>query len=139
MSAFFEGYEEFTKLYAANSGSRHASQYTKEIEVEIDKLLKAINDPNRKIDNTSIEQLKGFIAEWWHTGTFNINAAVKGVKTRAYAPDDNGLVDIFVNGEGYSVKYSKYGNNSAAQQAKTNLERYKEYCSQYKRNHDGQE
>lgn len=140
MMAFSEGYEAFGRLHGANIGADHGAEYVKNIEIEIEKLTKAMNQPNRKIDQSSIDSVKGFAAEWWHEGTFSIDAAVKGVENRATAPDDNGIVDIFLSsGEEYSVKYYKFGDRSAAQQAKTNLERYKEYCANYRSKHDGQD
>lgn len=139
MSAFSEGYDAFVRLHGANAGAGHAHDYVKTIEYEIEKLCRSMNNPARKIDKTSIDTLKGFTAEWWQAGTYNINAAVKGDMTRAIAPDDNGLVDIVLtSGEEYSLKYYKYADRSAAQQAKTNYERYMEYCAQYRSGHNGQ-
>lgn len=130
MSTFKEGYNSFIRLTGANLGSNSGAAYVENVNNEIEKLVKAMNEPIRKIDESKIDSVKGFVAEWWHEGTFNINSALKGSKIRASAPDDNGLADIFLNsGEKYQVKYYKHGNKSAAQQAKTNLERYKEYLS----------
>lgn len=140
MSAFKEGYDCFIRLNGAGIGAGAGAAYVESVETEIEKLAKAINEPARKIDKTSVDTLKGFAAEWWHEGTFNIDAAVKGVKTRANAPDDNGLVDIFLtSGEKYSLKYYKSGNKSAKEQALTNLERYKKYCADYRSEHNGQD
>lgn len=140
MPAFKEGYDNFIRLSGAGIGAKSGAAYVSRIEDEIEKLVKALNEPTRKIDKASIDSVKGFVAEWWHEGTFNIDAALKDAETRAYAPDDNGLVDIFLtSGEKYSVKYYKYGDRSAAQQAKTNLERYQEYCADYRRKHNGQD
>lgn len=151
MSAFKEGYENFIRLNGAELGADVGAVYVGKVEDEIEKLDKALNEPTRKIDKPSIDVVKGFVAEWWHEGTFNIDAALKGVETRANAPDDNKLVDISLSsGDQYQVKYykmkhdyDKHGNikevASAKAQAKTNLERYKEYCSEYRRDHNGQE
>lgn len=139
MSAFREGYDNFVRLNGAKLGADIGAAYVGRIEIEIEKLVNALNEPTRKIDRASVDTVKGFAAEWWHEGTFNIDAALKDVKTRASAPDDNGLVDIFLtSGDKYSVKYYKNGNKSAAQQAKTNYERYMEYCADYRRRHGGQ-
>lgn len=139
MSAFKNGYDNFVRLNGAKSGADTGAAYVGRIETEIEKLVKALNEPTRKIDRASVDSVKGYVAEWWHEGTFNIDAALKGVQTRASAPDDNGLVDIFLMPDDkYSVKYYKYGDRSAAQQAKTNYERYKEYCAEYRNRHNGQ-
>lgn len=140
MSAFKDGYDNFVRLNGANLGADAGAVYVRSIEDEIEKLVKALNEPTRKIDKASIDSVKGFVAEWWHEGTFNIDAALKGIKTRANAPDDNGIIDIVLKpGDEYSVKYFKHGDKSAAQQAKTNYERYKEYCAKYRSKHNGQE
>ena len=139
MSAFKDGYDSFVRLNGVKLGADAGGAYVGRIEDEIEKLVKALNKPIRKIDQASVNSVKGFVAEWWHEGTFNIDAALKGVKARASAPDDNGLVDIYLtSGEKYSVKYYKYGDRSAQQQAKTNRERYKEYCDQYRSKHNGE-
>lgn len=127
MSAFRDGYENFVYLNDAKIGADAGSLYISGIETEIEKIVTAMNEPRRKIDKSDINSVKGFVAEWWHEGTFNIDAALKGVEARASAPDDNGLVDIFLtSGEKYSAKYYKSGDESAKQQAKSNLQRYKE-------------
>lgn len=139
MSAFKDGYDNFIRLNGAELGADAGAAYVVRIEDEIKKLVKALNEPTRKIDKASIDSVKGFVAEWWHEETFNIDAVLKDVETRANVPDDNGLVDIFLMPGGkYSVKYYKHGDKSAAQQAKTNYERYKEYCEQYRYGHNGQ-
>ncbi|MCM1247251.1 MAG: hypothetical protein NC251_02350 [Lachnoclostridium sp.] len=139
MSTFKDGYDNFVHLNSIQLGADAGAVYVGKIEDEIEKLAKALNEQRRKIDNVSINYAKGFVAEWWHEGAFNIDAAVKGVKTRAEAPDDNGLVDIVLTSGGkYQVKYYKSGDRSAKQQAKINYERYKEYCAKYRKEHNGQ-
>ena len=140
MSSFKDGYDNFVRLNNTKIGADAGALYVNEIETEIEKLIKAMNEPTRKIDKSSIDSVKGFVAEWWHEGTFNIDAALKGVETRAYAPDDNGHVDIFLSsGNQYQVKYYQDGTGSAREQAKTNYQRYREYYSKYRREHNGQE
>lgn len=138
MLSFKDGYETFVRVNGAQVGVDHGAEYISNIETEIEKLTNAINNPSRKLSD-DIHSAKGYLAEWWHEGSFNIDAAVKGVKTRADAPDDNGIVDIFLNGDKYQVKYYKDGIASAEAQAKTVLQHFKEYCSKYRREHNGQE
>lgn len=131
MSAFKEGYDTFIRLNGASSAANSGAAYVEKVNIEIDKLVKSMNEPRRKIDKSDINSVKGFVAEWWHEGTFNIDAALKGSKNRASAPDDNGIVDIILNsGEKYQSKYYKTGAESAAEQAKTNYEKYMEYLGQ---------
>lgn len=142
MSAFKDGYDNFVRLNDAKLGADAGGVYVNGIETEIEKLVRAMNEPRRKIDNSDINSVKGFVAEWWHEGTFNIDAALKGTEIRAYAPDDNGLVDIKLSsGDKYQVKYRQMKLDkernvkevaSAKDQAKTNFQKYKEYCAKHK-------
>lgn len=133
MSAFKEGFGTFVRLNGASLGAQAGAEYVENVQAEIDKLVKAINSPKRKIDKTEIAHLKGFAAEWWHAGTFNIDAAVKGVKTRAAAPDNNSIVDVYLSsGEVYSLKFCKSGSASAKGQAMTIFERYMKYQYDHK-------
>lgn len=139
MPAFKEGYDAFVRLNGANFGVEHGAKYVSDVEDAITKLTDIIKNPPRKIENLDINSLKGFAAEWWHEGTFNIDSVLKGKEIRANAPDNNGLADVILSDGGeIQIKYYKSGEASAAQQAKTLLERYKEYCAQYRSNHDGQ-
>lgn len=135
MSTFNEGYDTFIRLTGGDIGAFSGYAYVENVKAAIENLTYAINKPMRIISNPSTD--KGFLAEWWHAGTFNINAALKDLSTRATAPDDNGIVDIILtSGEKYQVKYYKTGggsNGSAAQQAKTNYQRYREYADPYER------
>ena len=74
---FEEGYEyavENLGAYIGGELSRQANQpYLDAIKKEIDNLTEAINSYQ---DNAN-PQLKGYVAEAWHTGTFNIDAAAK--------------------------------------------------------------
>lgn len=128
MSTFKKGYKTFIRLTGASSGANSGDAYVENVNIEIEKFAKSINEPRLKIVNLKIYHAKGHVAEWWHEGTFNINAALKGSKNQADAPSDNGIVDIFLaSGEKYQVKYYKTGAKSADDQAKTNLKRYMEY------------
>ena len=132
MSEFEDGYDAFVRLCGSNKGAFLGNAYVGNVQSEIDKLEYIINHPERIIKRPSTD--KGFLAEWWHEGTFNIDAALKDLSTRAIAPDDNGIVDIILtSGEKYQVKYYKTGIKSAVEQAKSNLQRYKEYAAPYER------
>lgn len=140
MPTFYEGYDAFIRLHGANLASYHGAEYIADVEEAIDALTNVLNHPPRKIENVKIDTLKGFAAEWWHEGTFNIDAALKGKKVHAIAPDDNGLADVILSdGAEIQIKYYKNGEASAAQQAKTLLHRYNEYAAQYRSKHDGQD
>lgn len=137
MSEFKEGYENFVRLDVANWGAKSGADYIVRVEEEIDKLVNAINGSTRV--NEPLNSLKGFLAEDWHAGAFNINAVIRGSNERANVPDNNGIYDIKTEQDGklFQVKYYKNGVKSAKQQAKINLELYKKYCNRCRNN--GQE
>ena len=129
MDGFREGYEYFSR----NAGSIHAAfsgdGYVNSIVTEIDNLSKDINQ--FKGFQTASNKLKGDIAEFWHSGTFNIDAAVKGSGSKSEVLRSHGLgsVDIKVNNtDAYGSKYDATAAATLRQQAKTFYERYKEYA-----------
>lgn len=129
MDGFREGYEYFSR----NAGSSYAAfsgdAYVNGIVTEIDNLSKDINQ--FKGFQTASNKLKGDIAEFWHSGTFNIDAAVKGSGSKSEVLRSHGLgsVDIKVNNtDAYGSKYDATAAATLRQQAKTFYERYKEYA-----------
>lgn len=116
---FEEGYEyavENLGAYVGGELSRQANQpYLNAIKKEIDNLTEAINSYQ---DNAN-PQLKGYVAEAWHTGTFNVDAAAKQSTVRAEQLQTNGLgsVDVSIGDKEYSLKYYQTGEKSALAQA----------------------
>ncbi len=94
-----------------------------QINDEIDKLAMSINEhPHLNLDP---EQLKGFIAEEMHAGTFNINALRQESNHRAWTLQENGYasVDVETNfGKNYSLKYSNTAGSAENMQAAINPE-----------------
>lgn len=100
---------------------RKGIQYTGRIIQERDKLIEALNA--FKENGKSINFLKGDIAEVWHGGTFNINAAQKSSIDHAEVPrsTDLGSPDIVLDsGKQYQSKYYKTAKDSAEAQATSN-------------------
>lgn len=132
---FREGYEYFQKnagpVVAAFAGGDFASeriQYVGSVEEEIAALEKAINGFFG--DHTPSKQLKGDIAEFWHAGTFNINAATNESAHRAIVERSNEFASVDVSttfGADYGLKYYATGQDSAKQQAASVFQRFKEY------------
>ena len=125
---FKKGYEMTAGFFGATIASLGGQAYVTNVANAIDELQRNIT--SRVSSAATTASNAGFVAEEWHAGTFNIDAAVKGLKTRAEAPSSNGLgsVDISVNdGTNASVKYYKTAEASANQQAKNYLQRYGEY------------
>ncbi|OWP24513.1 hypothetical protein CA839_00260 [Fusobacterium polymorphum] len=126
--SFFEGYNFFEKNIGTQLGANATNVYVNNVYTEILKLMKNLND--FKGFQTGINQLKGNIAEFWHSGTFNINAVARGSTNRTFVLQSNefGSVDIGSNfGNDYGLKYYKTGVDSANQQAKSIFEKFKEY------------
>ncbi|WP_338949080.1 hypothetical protein [Fusobacterium nucleatum] len=126
--SFFEGYNFFEKNIGTQLGANATNVYVNNVYTEILKLMKNLND--FKGFQTGINQLKGNIAEFWHSGTFNINAVTRGSTNRTFVLQSNefGSVDIASNfGNDYGLKYYKTGVDSANQQAKSIFEKFKEY------------
>lgn len=130
MTAFEEGYKYFSDSSSAIVAGTQGSQYVQTVQSEIDALMDSLN--SMKGFKSDIATLKGDVAEFWHAGTFDIDAALKGSTHRAFVDrsHDLGSVDVSTNfGDDYGLKYYKTGADSAKQQAKSIFERFKEYQS----------
>lgn len=114
-------------------GGAKGEQYRGNVLLERNKLVEALN--SFKGNNTSVKILKGNIAEHWHAGTFNINAAQKGAKHRVKVDGSHelGSVDISSNfDKKFGLKYYKNAEETGKQQAKSVLEAYSKYKAKTK-------
>lgn len=131
MDAFAEGYAFFAENAGAYSAAEMGGTYVGDVEAEIKKFADLLNE--KFSDNhAGIDQLKGNVAEFWHAGTFNINAAVKGSSNRATVLESNqyGSVDVQVDsGIDVGLKYYKTAADTMKQQAKNARESYHDYVS----------
>lgn len=131
MEGFAEGYSFFEK----NSGSYTAAAMGDAYVCDITDAIGVLRDDMNAFNgfNTKSDALKGDIAEFWHSDTFNINAIVRGSKSRTYVnrSHDFASADVSSNfGKNFGLKYYKTGTESAKQQAKSVFEKFKEYQSQ---------
>ncbi|BFK82145.1 hypothetical protein I3900191A7_22900 [Clostridium baratii] len=131
MDGFAEGYSFFEKNSGSYTAAAMGDAYVGRVNQEIDNLLKDMN----AFDGfkTKPNALKGDIAEFWHSDTFNIDATVKGSSSRTYVDrsHDFASADVTSNfGQDFGLKYYKTGADSAKQQAKSVFERFKEYQAQ---------
>ena len=117
-----------------NMGSFYAVKtgvsYVGNVDEAITKLAQDINAKNGSLEN--IASLKGFIAEYWHADTFNINAAAADSVGKATIERSNamGSVDVSTNyGTDYSMKYYATAADSAKQQATNITQAYHKYLS----------
>ncbi len=132
------GWDFMAKLMGADLGSQRAfsdytnnvmqnqqigiqNQHIQEINDAIDRLAKSINQHPHL--NLGVEQFKGYVAEEFVAGTFNVDAIRKGSSHMAFTLQDNGYgsVDIGTNfGKSYSLKYANYADQAEAYQAVLN-------------------
>ena len=127
-----QGFEEGYKYFQNNTGDFAAAtlgeEYIEAVDLEIDKLVHDLK--SFEGFKTDPSKLQGDIAEFWHAGTFDIQAVVHGSEHRAFVDRSHEFAsaDISTNfGDKYGLKYYNDGAASAKAQAKSVFERYKEY------------
>lgn len=128
MTAFEEGYAFFAKQAGVQISGFEGGIYVGQVDAEIAKLIHDLNAFEGF--KTKPDMLKGDIAEFWHSDTFNVNAVARGTANRAFVDrsHDFASADISSNfGEVFGLKYYKDGAASAKQQAKSVFERFHEY------------
>lgn len=124
------GWEFTSKQMGAGISSNMGSQYISDVNAAIDKLAKDMQELGAS--NLGDKQLKGFVAEYWHADTFNINATLRGSSSRAFVDGstEHASVDISTNfGKNYSSKYLRSYDESVKAQAKNVIKSYHEYLS----------
>lgn len=131
MDGFKEGFEFFAEHASDFSGMQLGSGYVDTVNGEIQDFIDSV--AHFKGMQSNIDTLKGDIAEFWHAGTFNIDAAVKGSGHRVQVDRSHDFGSVDVSGKNFDgdfgLKYYKTGVDSAKQQAKSVFEAYKMYQS----------
>lgn len=118
-SEVHQGWDFAAKIAGADVAARIGNEYVVEVEQAIEELTRQIV----KLKSNQREAvLGGYIAEYWHAGTFNVNAVAAGSSHRAWvdeaARQAYGSIDIDTNfGKAYSSKYMATPEDSAIQQA----------------------
>ena len=129
MEGFREGYDFFQSHAGNFLGVSEGARYVDSVETEVTKLVKTLHPFSS--NNAGVATLKGDVAEFWHAGTFNINAAVKGSNHRVVVDRSHELGSVDVRGKNFELevglKYYKNGAESAKQQAKSIFEKFCEY------------
>ncbi len=116
-------YSDYAMNAAQNTEIHIQNEHIKQVNQAIDQLAKNINE--HPYQNMNVEQLKGFIAEEMHAGTFNIEAIRQRSDHRAWTLRENGYatVDIGTNfGKLYGLKYSNTAKEAERMQATLNTE-----------------
>lgn len=135
-SDFKKGYSFAVHNMAGAEGSVSADAWINSVNETVDQLTADMLDTAAK-KNLDIDYLQGFIAEIWHTNTFNTSSAIHQSGTQAVQPDVNsfGSSDIKVldsAGKTISELSSKSYNTASGsykEQAATPWERYNELRS----------
>lgn len=107
-----------------------SDSYVASVNDEIEKFVKGLN--SFEGFKTASNVLKGDVAEFWHTGTYNIDSALKVSSNRAFVDrsHDFASTDISTNfGDKYGLKYYSDGQASAKAQVVSVFQRFKEYQS----------
>lgn len=131
MKTFEEGYSFFEKNTGAFMGATASDKYVSSINAEIDNLTINLNSFDGF--QTDVSKLKGDVAEFWHSGTHNIDAAVKGLKVRTSVERSNDFASADIvssDGTKYGLKYYANGEASAKAQSESIFQRYSEYKSE---------
>lgn len=116
-------FSDYMSNMAQNNAIHLQNEHIQQINDAIDQLARNINEhPHLNLD---VEQLKGFVAEEMHAGTFNIEAIRHGSEHRAWTLQENGyaMVDVGTNfGKSYGLKYSNTAKDAESMQAALNPE-----------------
>ena len=130
MTDFERGYSFFAEQLDAYIPALEGADYIHTINGEIKKFI----DNLKKFEGhqTSVKQLKGNVAEVWHSGTFSIQAALHDSKHRAFYDESHelGSADNSTNfGIKIGMKYDGTAIKSAQDQSISIFERFKKYES----------
>ncbi len=124
------GWDYASKQMGANYAAQLGDNYISTVDEAVQKL---VNDMNALGENAlGVKQLKGFVAEYWHADTFNIEAALRNSSNRAFVDGstEHASVDVSTNfGKNYSLKYIRTAETSVDAQAKNVIQAYHEYLS----------
>lgn len=132
-SKVVEGWDFIAKNQASALSDISGTNYVNMVNDAVEQLTKDIN--SQMETSREIGKLKGFIAEYWHANTFNIDAVLKGSSNRAFilGSNEHASVDVLTNfGDDYSMKYYATGRESAISQSKNVLQAYYEYLRKSK-------
>lgn len=129
--AFEQGWKITAEYIGTGVSTLQAQSYMRSVEEALQATRRNIIDTASK--NGDLASRAGFVAEEWHSGTFNVSARAAGSKEVAEALHENGLgsVDVVVKtAEGeveknYGLKYYKDAKATADAQSKRVIEAQK--------------
>ena len=131
---FENGWSAASKYAVSTIAAQKGSTYVKSVQTAITNAQTSIYNVTQ--NERTVASKAGFIAEEWHTGTFNVDSVASGSEYSAKRPDSNtkASADIVIEKNGKEVqkigsKYYKDGTSSAKAQSKTIMQNYSEYLA----------
>ncbi|MCL2824569.1 MAG: hypothetical protein FWD57_11305, partial [Polyangiaceae bacterium] len=89
-------YRNLLNTFGGGMGGRSAVEYCDRVDAELDSMVSRMAELAR--NEKGISYAKGDIAEAWHAGTLNVDAARRGINVSATLPRDASPVDISIRG-----------------------------------------
>lgn len=123
-SDFERGWEFASKLVGSNIAAELGSNYFNLVSGEIDNFNNLMLSLSSRSASTDAS-LSGFVAEYWHTGSFNVNSVASGSTHMANVVGSTGYgsVDVGTNfGADYGLKYYSTAEKSMLAQAEYSRE-----------------
>ena len=130
---FKNGWDIASKYVTSNVAAQMGSTYVQSVQTAITNAQ--TNLYNTVNSNRTLASNAGFVAEEWHTSTFNIDSVARGSSYTAERPASNGKASadvVISNGkttQEIGLKYYKDGTSTAKAQSKSIIQNYNEYLA----------
>ena len=112
MTAFREDYRNAIDAFVGSQSAGQVDAYAEQIEAALEDVV--IRMRTLAVNEKGLHYAKGDVAEAFHEGTFNVDAARRGIEARAWAPRDTSPVDIRVTGSASDLAQLKYYRDADA-------------------------
>jgi hypothetical protein len=130
MSEFRRGYERGVAAAGGLAGAAHTGVWVNGVDAAVEQAAANLRAVAERYGNLEVHYLKGHLAESWHEGTFNIDAARGGVshleRLERLGLNGGGSVDLRLHHEGghtdFQSKYYRSGAETAKAHARPEYE-----------------
>ncbi len=128
---FKKGYQYVIDNVAGATGSQVSQAWIDSINENVDAMTQSMIETAQS-KNLGVDQLQGFMAEIWHTETFNTRATIHHSSSTAIQPDVNtfGSADVVIGEKEFSLKSYNTEKGSYKALSETPWERYCKLRSQ---------
>lgn len=106
MTAFRRDYRNAIDNFGGGLAGQQLDAYVERIEHALDDVVRRMG--NLAGSQKNIHYAKGDVAEPWHVGTFNVDAARRGLDGSATAPRDASPIDVSLRGSSVEHAQLKY-------------------------------